>query len=535
MLILVFYWRPVFSWSLFYLIVGGMMNKVFLSKLKESLFSVLPIVIMVFVLGLTPVASFTTEEMVIFAASAFFLIVGIGLFNLGADTAMTPMGEYMGIGITKTRNLKFLLSVSFLMGLLITVAEPDLSVLASQVSNVMNGTVLIVTVGAGVGLFLLFAVLKTVFRVNLSTLLMLSYMLLFALCALLFELDKADLVPLSFDSGGVTTGPITVPFIMALGIGIASTIGGHDSEENSFGLIALCSVGPMLAVMLLSLNADGTMAYSLADYSIESILDAGLFSIITAKMLEVGKALGLVVLFFFLIQIFILKLPKERLTHIIVGIIYTFLGLVIFLTSVETGFMPIGFKLGCELAGNGNFIIILIAFILGFIVVLAEPAVHVLNRQVEEVTGGTITKRAMLIALSAGVGISIGLSVIRIIFGFSILYYLIPGYFISLLLSIFVPHIYTAIAFDSGGVASGPLTSGFILPLVIGICSVLQGEQQILSCAFGVVAMVAMTPLITIQVLGFRAIAMRVMRERIVMKRITNADDEQIIYFDYRS
>ena len=511
------------------------MFSTFLSKIKESLISVLPIVIIVFLLGLTPISSFSSKEMLVFAFSAFFLIVGIGLFNLGADIAMTPMGEYMGIGLTKTRNLKFLLAVSFFMGLLITVAEPDLSVLASQVSNVMNGTVLIVTVGAGVGLFLLFAVLKTVFRVNLSMILMLSYMLLFALCALLVETGKSNLVPLSFDSGGVTTGPITVPFIMALGIGIASTIGGHDSGENSFGLIALCSIGPMLAVMFLSLNADGGMTYSLSDYSIESIMSTGLLSIILAKMLEVAKALGLIVVFFFLIQIFILKLPKERLTHIVIGIIYTFLGLVIFLTSVEIGFMPIGFKLGCELAEAGSSIVTVVAFILGFIVVLAEPAVHVLNRQVEEVTGGTITKKAMLIALSIGVGLSIGLSVIRIICGFSILYYLIPGYFISLLLSIFVPHIYTAIAFDSGGVASGPLTSGFILPLVIGICSVLQGEQEILSYAFGVVAMVAMTPLITIQVLGFRAIAMRVMRERIVMKRITNADDEQIIYFDIRS
>lgn len=511
------------------------MINAFLSKLKESLFSVLPIVIMVFVLGLTPAVSFTTVEAAIFAVSALFLIIGIGLFNLGADIAMTPMGEYMGIGLTKTRKLELLLIISFFMGLLITVAEPDLSVLAAQVNNVMNGTILIVTVGAGVGLFLLLAVLKTVFKINLSNMLMLSYMLLFALCALMIEVGKADFVPLSFDSGGVTTGPITVPFIMAFGIGIASTVGGHDANENSFGLISLCSVGPMLSVMFLSLGADGAMTYELADYSVESILGAGILSIIAGKMFEVVKALGLIVVFFFLVQIFILKLPKKRIKHIVIGIVYTFIGLVIFLTAVEIGFMPIGFKLGRELAGKGRFLVILISFILGFIVVLAEPAVHVLNKQVEEVTGGTITKKAMLIALSVGVGLSIGLSVIRIIFGFSILYYLIPGYFVSLLLSIFVPKIYTAIAFDSGGVASGPLTSGFILPLAIGICSAIRGEDAILSCAFGVVAMVAMTPLITIQVLGFKAIAMRVMRERIVMKRITNADDEQIIYFDYRS
>lgn len=508
------------------------MLKAFLLKIKESLVSVLPVVALVLIIAATPFVTLTFKEIVVFLICAVFLILGIGLFNLGADLAMTPMGEYMGTGLTKSRNLKLLLIVSFFMGLLITVAEPDLSVLASQVSMVLNGTVLIITVGVGVGMFLLFAVLKIVFKQNLSALLMLFYMLLFAICALMIETGKSGFVPLSFDSGGVTTGPITVPFIMALGVGIASTIGGHDAGENSFGLIALCSVGPMLAVMILSLGASGAMTYTLADYSMSSVLQSGIFSIFGAKALEVMKALLLIVAFFFLIQIFILKLPKERLTHIVIGVVYTFVGLVVFLTSVEIGFMPIGFKLGTMLAGADKVIVTILAFVLGFVVVLAEPAVHVLNKQVEEVTGGTVTKRAMLIALSIGVGLSIGLSVIRIIYGFSVLYYLIPGYFISLMLGIFVPHIYTAIAFDSGGVASGPLTSSFILPLVIGICSVIQGEQGIMSYAFGVVAMVAMTPLITIQALGFKAIASRVMRERIVMRRILDADDEQIVYFD---
>ena len=508
------------------------MRKALRLKLKESLISVLPVVAIVLIAALTPLVELTQKEVIVFLISAVLLILGIGLFNLGADMSMTPMGEYMGTGLTKSRNLKLLLFVSFLMGLLITIAEPDLSVLAGQVSAVMNGTVLIITVGVGVGLFLLFAVLKIVFKKSLSSLLMLFYMLLFALCALMIELGKTEFVPLSFDAGGVTTGPITVPFIMALGVGIASTIGGHDANENSFGLIALCSVGPMLAVMVLSLGASGSLIYTLADYSMESVIAGGIFNIILDTSLEVLKALGLIVVFFFIIQFAILKLPKERIIQIIVGIIYTFVGLVIFLSSVSVGFMPIGFKLGTELAKENSVIVILFGFIIGCVVVLAEPAVHVLNKQVEEVTGGTVTKRAMLIALSVGVGVSIGLSVIRIIYGFSVLYYLIPGYFISLMLSLFVPRLYTAIAFDSGGVASGPLTSSFILPLTIGVCSILQGEQGVLTYAFGVVAMVAMTPLITIQALGFKAIASRAMRERIVMKRILDADDEQIIYFE---
>ena len=508
------------------------MLKAFLAKLKESFLAVLPVVILVCIIAATPLVNFTGKEIMVFLGSAVFLILGIGLFNLGADLAMTPMGTYTGAGLTKSRNLKLLLAVCFFMGLLITIAEPDLSVLAAQVNTVLNGNALIITVGAGVGLFLVFAVLKTVFKTNLTTMLMLSYLMLFGLCDLLLESGKTAFVPLCFDSGGVTTGPITVPFIMALGVGIASTIGGHDAGENSFGMIALCSVGPMLAVMFLSLRADGSMVYALPDYSMESVLREGLLQILLSKAWDVVKALGLIVLFFFVIQFFILKLPKERLRRIVTGIVYTFLGLVVFLTSVETGFMPIGFKLGTELAKYSRLSVILLAFVLGFVVVLAEPAVHVLNKQVEEVTGGMVTRKSMLVALSLGVGISIGLSVIRLIYGFSILYYLIPGYILSLLLSLFVPHLYTAIAFDSGGVASGPLTSSFILPLVIGVCSVYCGEQGIMAYAFGVVAMVAMTPLITIQALGFKAIAMRVMRERIVMKRILDADDEQIIYFE---
>ena len=501
-------------------------------KLKESLISVVPVVVIVLILCATPLLNLSSGELVTFLICSVFLIIGIGLFNLGADISMSPMGSYMGTGLTKSRNLKLLLSVTFLMGLLITVAEPDLSVLASQVKDVFNETRLIITVGVGVGLFLLMAVLKIIFNKSLSMLLMLFYMLLFALAALMIEGSKSNFIPLCFDSGGVTTGPITVPFIMALGLGIASTIGGHDAEENSFGLVALCSVGPIVAVMILAVGASGNITYVLPDYSLEAALHEGVIGLLLEKALECIKALGLIIAFFAVIQHFVLKLPKDRIMHIIVGIVYTFIGHVIFLSAVTAGFMPIGYKIGEELAEGNDGFLIGFSFVIGAVTVLAEPAVHVLNKQVEEVTGGTVTKRSMMVALAIGVGTSIGLSVIRTIFGFSILYYLIPGYFISLALSIFVPKLYTAIAFDSGGVASGPLTSGFILPLIIGVCAALRGEGSVLSYAFGIVAMVAMTPLITIQALGFKAIAARAVRERIVMKRILDADDEQIIYFD---
>ncbi|MDE5722447.1 MAG: DUF1538 domain-containing protein [Clostridia bacterium] len=506
------------------------MAKALFLKLKESLISVLPVAAIVLIISFTPLADLSVKETVAFAVSAVFLILGIGLFNLGADLAMTPMGEHVGSGLTKSKKITVLLSVCFFMGLLITIAEPDLSVLAEQVSTVMNSTVLIVTVGVGVGIFLVLAVLKIVFRINLSRLLMFFYMMLFALCAILIECGKAGFLPLSFDSGGVTTGPVTVPFIMALGVGIATTIGGRDANENSFGLIAMCSIGPMIAVMALALTSSGTIDYKLADYSVETALN-GIGHIFLEHSLDVLKALGLIVLFFVVLQLAILKLPKKKIIQIAIGILYTFFGLVIFLVAVTVGFMPIGFKLGQQIAEYNEALLVVFGFILGLVVVLAEPAVHVLNKQVEQVTGGGVKKIEMLIALSVAVGISIGLSIIRMIFGFSLLYYLIPGYLISLGLSFFVPKIYTAIAFDSGGVASGPLTSSFILPLAIGACVTVSGTGSILTDAFGIVAMVAMTPLITIQALGFKAVISAKVRQKITMKRILSADDEQIIYF----
>ena len=506
------------------------MSKVLLEKMKEAVVSVLPVALIVSIISLTPLVDITPYELLVFIGSAILLIVGIGLFNLGADLSMTPMGEFSGSGLTKTKNLKLLLAVTFVMGLLITVAEPDLSLLATQVSAVMNGTLLIFTVGVGVGLFLLLSVLKIVFKKNLSMMLMFFYMAMFAIAALLIENGKGSFLPLAFDSGGVTTGPITVPFIMAFGVGIAASVSG-DQSENSFGLIALCSVGPIIAVLMLSLTSTGSLDYQIPDYSIADNIPLEFLVTSLHTMLEVGRALLLIVAMFMVLQFTVLKLPKKRLYQMFIGIVYTFFGLVIFLSAVAVGFMPIGFKIGAQLAGGSNAFLVLFGLVVGALVVLAEPAVHVLKKQVEEITNGTVSKRSMLVALSVGVGTSLGLSVIRIIFNFSILWYLIPGYLISLGLSFFVPKLYTALAFDSGGVASGPLTSSFILPMAIGMCYTLQGETQVLSLAFGIVAMVAMTPLITIQVLGFRALMSQKLREKMIMKRIFSSDDEQVIYF----
>ena len=501
------------------------------NKIKEALISALPVTLIVYILTLTPLVDLSAVELITFSVGAVLLILGIGLFNLGADLAMTPMGVHMGAGLSRQKKLGLLLTVCFVMGMLITVAEPDLQVLAKQVSAVMNGTVLIYAVGIGVGAFLLISVLKIVFKKSLSHILMLFYMLLFALALMLVISGNEGLLPLAFDSGGVTTGPITVPFIMALGVGIAGVLGDRRSKENSFGLVALCSVGPILAVLMLGIFSSADMQYQVPNYTVSNdILGAFLHTAEhTAK--EVAIALGMIVACFIICQLAFLKLPKRRLVRIALGVVFTYLGLIIFLVGVNVGFMPIGYKLGTTLANLNEGLLIAFGLVIGVLVVLAEPAIHVLNAQVEAITGGLVSKKSMMLGLCIGVGSAIALSMTRIIFDFSLVYYIIPGYFVSLALSLFVPPVYTAIAFDSGGVASGPMTSGFILPFATGVCVTLQGEAAVLADAFGVVALVAMAPLITIQLLGFRSIIDQRIKERRAMKKILDAHDQQIINF----
>ena len=506
---------------------------VLLDKLKESFLSVMPVAVLVVALCLTPLISVSGNEILIFLGATLFLIFGIALFNLGADLAMSPMGEHIGVGLSKSKKLLVLLTVSFIMGVFITVAEPDLSVLASQVSNVINGTVLIVTIGIGVGVFLLLGVIKIVYQKDQTSLLLLFYLMIFAMTALLLERERHAFLPLAFDSGGVTTGPITVPFIMALGVGIARTAGGRNAQENSFGLVALCSVGPVLAMLVLPMFFRGEIIYEVPNYSVNADLIGTVMKTAANAFREVFLALVLIVFFFGILQVIILKMSRQSLFQIFSGLLYTLVGLVMFLTAVAIGYMPIGYRLGVELADGNERTAFLFSFVLGMTTVLAEPAIHVLNHQVEEVTDGTVSKKQMIIALSIGVGLSVGLSELRVIMGFSVLYYLVPGYLLSLTLSFFVPKLYTAIAFDSGGVASGPLTSSFILPMIIGICVQVRGSEAVLEYAFGMVAMVAMTPLIAIQLLGFRAVMAQRARKRAAMRHIFSAEDAEVIYFKW--
>ena len=438
--------------------------------------------------------------MLSFLLGSGLLILGMGLFTLGAELSMSRIGNLIGAKMTKSRKLWFILAVSFLLGVAITMAEPDLQVLATNVPAI-DKTVLIVTVSVGVGLFLMLCMVRILFSVSLRLLLIVFYALLF----LGAFLSDAGFLSVAFDSGGVTTGPMTVPFIMALGVGVASIRSDENAKADSFGLVALCSIGPVMAVMLLGAiyptdtQADVNMVIGGFETTVE--LGGAYLRSLPTYMLEVAMALLPIFVFFLLFQVFSLRLRKLPLTKIVMGVGYTFLGLVLFLTGVNVGFSPLGYVLGKELVTSGlSALLIPLAMLMGWFIIDAEPAVHILNKQVEELTSGAISAKAMGLSLSVAVALANGLAMVRVLTGLPILYFLLPGYAVALGLSFFVPRTFTAIAFDSGGVASGPLTATFMLPLAMGACTALGGN--VMTDAFGLVALVAMMPLITVQVMG---------------------------------
>ena len=470
-----------------------------LEKLEETLKAVLPVLVIVLVLCFT-VAPVEPGIMLAFLLGAVLLIVGMMFFTLGAEMAMTPIGENVGTGMTKTRKLWLMVALTFILGFIVTMAEPDLQVLAGQVPSVPN-IVLVLSVAAGVGIFLVSALLRMLYRVSLSRMLIVLYAAVF----LLAYLAPGDYIAVAFDAGGVTTGPMTVPFIMAFGIGISAIRSDERAEDDSFGLVALSSVGPILSVLALSL----IYRPESAEYVPARIPDIGdsveLWKLFAGELPEYMKEMAVsllpIIFFFSVFQFVFRQVPKRMLIRTGVGMVYTYVGLVLFLTGVNVGFMPAGNYMGQVLAGQPyKWLIVPAGMLIGFFIVRAEPAVFVLTRQVEDITSGAISAGAMGLSLSIGVAVSLGLAMVRVLTGISVFWFVIPGYAAALLLSFFVPKIFTAIAFDSGGVASGPMTATFLLPFAIGVCTNIGGN--VVTDAFGVVAMVAMTPLITIQTLG---------------------------------
>lgn len=475
------------------------MNEKLKEKIRESLSSVLPITMIVLVLSVTLVPM-EISTLVLFLTGAVLLIIGMGFFQLGAEMAMTPLGQGVGGRLVKFKSVPMMALVCFLMGAIITISEPDLQVLANQVAAIPN-MVLIWTVAAGVGIFMVIALLRILFKIRLSLLLAGLYIFMFILSIF----SPSEFIAVAFDAGGVTTGPMTVPFIMALGVGLSAARSDKDGSNDSFGLIALCSVGPILMVMLLGIFYHPTEAAYTAVQIPELVTTQDVVKEFAKSMpdyaAEVLRSILPVVVVFLIFQIFARSYRKRQVQRMAVGFGYTVIGLILFLTGVNIGFAPVGSLLGGGLAGGVfKWALVPVGIVIGYYIVKAEPAVRVLNEQVEEITGGMVSYKMMNASMSLGVACAVALAMTRVLTGISIYWIVIPGYVLALVLSRFVPPVFVGIAFDSGGVASGPMTSTFLLPLAMGACTAVGGN--VVTDAFGVVALVALAPLIAIQVMG---------------------------------
>lgn len=473
-------------------------------KFKSTIAAMLPITIIVLLLNFT-IAPLEADLIFRFLIGAVLVVLGLGIFLFGVDLGVEPVGSLMGSTITKTKNLFIVIGIGFLLGFLINIAEPSLQVLAGQISNVTGGALsqieLVLVVSVGVGLMVSVGILRVIFNVPLNKLLTVLYGVVF----LLVILAPESFLSIAFDSGGATTGSMTVPFILAIGIGVAQLTGGKKSEEDSFGLISVASVGPMIAVLSMSLftKIDSLTGSLPETANISNGILAPFISEIPVVAFEVAMSLLPLLALFLVFNIIFFKLTKKQFNKILKGLVYTYIGFVIFLVGVNAGFMEAGNTLGYNIASIGkDWVVVLVGFILGFAVIFAEPAVHVLNEQIEQVTSGHIKGKVILYTLSIGVAVAIALSMVRILVPQIRFWHLIvPGYLISIILSYFSPKLFVGIAFDSGGVASGPMVSTFILAFAQGAAQATEGADVLLD-AFGIISMVALTPLIAIQILG---------------------------------
>lgn len=468
-------------------------------KIKESAISVMPIIVIVAILCICLVPM-NPNLLLAFLVGALMIIVGMGIFSLGAEQSMTPIGSKIGTALTKTKNLPLIVIIAFILGFAITVAEPDLQVLAQTVPHI-SSVVLLIVVGAGVGLFMALCMIRILYGIKLRTVLIICY----TLVSLLAAFTDRSFLSIAFDSGGVTTGPMTVPFVLAFGMGVSNIRSDKKAEADSFGLVSLCSIGPILSVLILGFfykNSSGVAEVS--TLSIQSTTDIGRTFLhgIPVYLKETAVAMLPIVIIFLVFQFAVFRLSRRGFLKILVGIFYTYLGLVLFLTGVNVGFSSLGFELGNALINeNFKYMLIPLSALIGWFIISAEPAVGVLEKQIEEVSAGAISGKTIKLSLSVAIALAMALAMIRVLTGISILWFLLPGYAASLILSFFVSDIYTAIAFDSGGVASGPMTATFMLQFMMGVSLATGGN--VLSDAFGVVALVAMMPLLSIQAVGF--------------------------------
>ena len=496
-------------------------------KIKEALSSIVPITLIVAILSFT-ITPLATDVIVEFIIGAIMLVIGTGFFTLGAEMSMSIIGERIGADIAKRKNIFLILAILIIIGTVVTIAEPDLKVLAEQITSVPSNLIIGI-VGLGVGVFLSIAFLRVVLKIKLKYALLFFYSIVFVLA---FFVPK-EFLAMAFDSGGATTGPMAVPFIIAFGIGISSIRSEKNSESDSFGMVALCSIGPILATMSLGMVYKITnFEYTNRTYSTYANTKeiAEVFVQNLPNYLgEVVIALLPIIIFFIIYQLAVIKMSKKELFKVFIGCFYEFIGLTLFLLGANVGFLQIGSLIGMKLAETGNdFLIIAVGALLGYFVVIAEPAVEVLNKQISDITDGAIPEKAMKKSLSIGVSIALIISMIRVLTGIQILYFLLPGYLIALILAFVGDDVFTAVAFDSGGVASGTMASTFLVPFAIGISEGVGGN--VLSDAFGDIAMVAMAPIVAVLISG---LIYKLKSKKLQKKNGVGGNEEQIIEVEW--
>ncbi len=475
-------------------------------KFRENLTSVIPIALVVLILHVTLVP-LSSPQLIRFLLGTIFVIIGLTFFLIGVDLGITPLGGYTGTSFTKTNKLWIVIIVGLILGFIISIAEPGLIVFANQVETVTENQIsassIVIFVSIGLAIFVGIGFMRIVFNFPLYKILLIAYGIIFIIA--LFA--TPEFLAIAFDASGATTGALAVPFILALSTGISKLKkDSKSSEKDSFGLVAIASAGAVMSVLLLNFISPKLTFASEIDQGFintNAILKPFL-SELPHVLIDSLIALSPLIVVLIVMQLLSFKLSKRQFRRLIIGFIYALLGLIVFLVGVNAGFMEVGNKIGQVLTQRENkFFVLLFAFILGLLTIIAEPAVSVLTHQIEDVTAGYIKRTSVLIPLSIGVGISILLSILRILIpDIQLWHYLLPGYLIAISLTFIVPKLFVGIAFDAGGVATGPLTATFILAFTQGAANAYEGAN-VVTDGFGMIAMVALTPIITLQILGF--------------------------------
>ena len=441
-----------------------------------------------------------------FAKGTLIVIAGLTFFLHGMELSIMPIGSLLGSAIMRSKKVFFILISGAVIAFLVAVAEPNLLILGKQVEENVAGLssitlLLISSVGLAVAITL--SLIRSIFQVPFKLIIFIVYALIFVLSIFASELY----VSIALDAGGAITGPLTVPFIISFGVGSASVRGDIKAHDDNFGYTGLGVAAPVLMVLIYAVFVrliKGT-TISPIENPVEVVSQlsssASLLQLLPSTLMSVFISILPVIAVFLVFQFCMLHLPPEALRRIIMGFIYSYIGLCLFFLGTNTAFIPVAETLGSKIATlSFNWIAIPIAFVMGGAVVCSEPSAHALMKEVEEVSEGNIRASLMLFSLAIGTSFFVALALVRIFFELSIWAIIIPSYIVIFFLLLFSPSLFSAIAFDSGSVASGPISSAFVLPMAMGFSA--KFSQTSSTNAFGLIAMTSLAPLITIQILG---------------------------------